>query len=55
MALLGDSPEGRESLEKAVLGLVPWVGYILPRCPWVPARRVAGQVGGLGVHVRAEC
>lgn len=38
VALLGDFPEGRQSLEKAVLGLVPQAGDILPRCPWVPAR-----------------
>lgn len=55
VALLGDFPEGRQSLERAVLGLVPWAGHILPRCSWVPAHGVAGQVGGLGVHVRAKC
>lgn len=53
VALLGDSPEGRQFLEKAVLGLVPQAGDSLPRCPWVPACRVAGQVGGLGVHVKS--
>lgn len=31
-----------------MLGLVPEAGDILPRCPWVPARRVARQIGSLG-------